>query len=249
MAWAWGRRLAILAIFVAAVAVLAPASLVEAPLAARTQNRVRLSESTGFWWKGRGTLALGDGSARLPIAWRMELPPLLRGQFVTHVIDDTGGAARGTVTTDARRVEVRDAHVRIPAQIVGTLDPRMQGIALGGAIVVDAPALNLGDAPSGELRAAWERARIVAGETVIDLGTVSLAAAPARDGWSGTIGNTGGDVVVTGTVNARGSGADAALSLQPTAATPTNVRDLLPRLGSPDGRGGVRIAWRGERAG
>lgn len=78
MAWAWGRRLAILAIFVAAVAVLAPASLVEAPLAARTQNRVRLSESTGFWWKGRGTLALGDGSARLPIAWRMELPPLLR---------------------------------------------------------------------------------------------------------------------------------------------------------------------------
>ena len=67
MALAWGRRFAILAIFVAAVAVLAPASLVETPLAARTQNRLRLSESAGFWWKGRGTLALADGSARLPV--------------------------------------------------------------------------------------------------------------------------------------------------------------------------------------
>ena len=245
MAWRRVRGLALLAALIAAVALLAPASLVEAPLAARTQNRVRLVDSAGFWWKGHGTLAFGDGSARLPIAWRIELMPLLRGLLVAHAVDDAAPMSLGTITATAQRVDLRDARVRIPAHVVATLDPRMQGMAVGGTILIDAPFLAVGSTPSGQLHAAWERARIVLGETVVDLGTVSLNAAPAGVGLTGTIGNTGGDIVVTGTVNARESGIDAALSLRPNAATPTTLREMLPRFGSPDGSGGVRIAWHG----
>ena len=239
------RRLAIVAIFIVAVVLLAPAALLESPLAARTQGRARLVDSEGVWWKGRGTLVLGDGNARLPIAWRTEFLPMLRGVLVTHAVDDGSHAAVGTIAARAGRVEVRDARVRLPAQLAGALDPRMQAITVGGTIAIDAPALDVGRTPFGELHAEWERARIVAGETVIDFGTVTLAAKPASDGWTGTIASVGGDLTIMGTFDAGNRGFNVALSLLPTAATPPNVREALPMLGGPDGSGGVRMTWHG----
>ncbi len=232
-----------IAIVVIAATLLAPAAVLEAPLAARTQNQVRLIESGGLWWKGQGTLALADGSVRLPVTWRVELVPLLRGLTVTHVVDAKSHAALATIIAQAQQVDVRNARVRVPAQVVGAFDPRLQGMTVGGSIVVDAPSFGAGKTASGQLRVAWERARIVAGDTVIDLGTVAMVATPSGDGWAATVGNTGGDVAVTGTLNARRNGIDVALSLRPTAATPSSVREMLPLLGSLDGSGAVRIAW------
>ena len=57
---------------IALAAAIAPASLIDATLAARTQQRIRLTDTTGFWWRGSGVIASADGTQRLPIDWQLD---------------------------------------------------------------------------------------------------------------------------------------------------------------------------------
>lgn len=233
---------------VAAIVALAPATLVDALLATRTQQRLRLTDATGFWWGGHGAIVTADGTARLPIGWRVDATPLLRGMVVVRLLADQAAAPTGTITIRDGRVELRDLRLRAPAWAIGAADSRLKTVALGGNVTLDAPAFSAqASGRSGELNATWERARVVSGETIVDLGTVTLIAAPAGAGVAGTIRNAGGDVAVSGTLADRGGVLDAALTLQANPTAPDGVRNLLPLLGTADGSGGVQIRWHSNR--
>ena len=232
-------------VLAAAAVLLAPASLLDAPLAGRTGGRLRLADARGVWWNGQGVVASPNGGARIALAWRVDLGALAGGALVVRVRDVDTGAAMGLVSFGRGSIDIRDLHLDVPASIAGAFDSRLDAIALGGNLALAAPAYALhGGARSGEIDATWQRARIVAGGTNVDLGTVTFDSAPVDGGSSGTIRNVGGDVIVAGNLSDRAGTLDASVTVTPAPAAPQSVRTLLPLLGAPDGAGGVRVAWR-----
>jgi hypothetical protein len=233
-----------LAIGVLAIAVVAfaPASLVDAIVSRDTSQHVRLSHATGFWWRGRGTLVIEE-TTRFSLAWQVALPRLLQNTLVIDLFD-AERAPIGTVTVNQGKLDVREFRAQVPATLLTALDRSRAPVVVGGAIKLDVPQLTIhGATPSGTLRATWDRARIVVGDVVVDLGVVSLATIPSDGGISGTVQNAGGDVVLTGTLTSRNGQYDVALRIRPTSATPEPVRAMLPLLGPPDNAGGVHVSW------
>lgn len=243
-----GLRLLLGALVLAAAVVLfAPAALLDAPLADRTARRLRLADARGVWWNGQGVIAHADGVARIPLAWRVDPAALARGAFAVRVRDADTAAPVGTLSLARGSVELSDFRLRVPAAAAGSVDSRLEAIALGGEVALTSPAYALrGASRAGEVDATWQRARIVAGGTRVDLGTVTLDSAPIDGGTTGTIRNDGGDVSIAGTFSDRAGVLDASLTIAPMPAAPHSVRTLLPLLGPPDGSGGVRIAWHGR---
>lgn len=232
-------------ILIAAAIALAPATIIDAPLALRTQDRLRLAAADGFWWRGNGVVTTAGGTARLPIAWRVEAISPLERMLVIRLVATDAAAPSGVITIERGRVGIRDLRLRFPAATAAGIDPRFHAVALGGSVALDSPAFTLApSARSGVLHATWERARVVAGDTAADLGTVSLDVTPAGDGLSGTIRNSAGELSIDGTLVDRSGVVDATLALRPTAAAPESVRRGVAMLGAVDGSGGVRVHWR-----
>jgi hypothetical protein len=239
--------IAITFLIVAAVA-LAPAALLDAPIEHASEGRLRLSDASGLWWRGAGTLAIADGTVRIPIGWRLDSASLLRGERVVQVVDGRTGAAIGTLMESRGERRVQNLHLDVPATTLAGLDRRLATFAFGGQATLDVPSFASRDnVPADGLRATWSRARIVVADNVIDLGTVTVVATPRGQAIFGTIQNVGGDVLVTGTLEEHASGIDVALTLRPTTAAPDGVGTLLQTLGPADGTGGVSVTWHAGR--
>ena len=234
---------------VAAGVLLAPASLLDAPLASRTHARLRLADTHGFWWRGRGVVATRDGAARLPLAWRVAFPPLLTGSLVVALrADDASAMPTGTVTIRDGALEVRDLHVVVPAALVPALVPALSAVALHGDIDARSPSFAWrNDSARGSLDATWQRASIVAGAQPIDFGRVDLNVRPAADGLAGTLRNAGGDVTIDGSVAVRGGATTTSMKLAPAASASQALRAMLALLGPTDASGAVTLAWQSDR--
>ena len=127
-------------VLVAALVILAPATLIDGALAARTGNRLHLVDARGLWWHGDGALATTDGAARLPLAWRVALVPLLTGKVVVALRAGDGFATpTGTVALAADTIDVRDLHVVGPAALLPALIPAAKAVALRGDVDLRAP--------------------------------------------------------------------------------------------------------------
>jgi hypothetical protein len=242
------------ALLAGALLALAPATLLDTMLAARTDHRVRLADAEGFWWRGRGMIARADGGAHLPIAWRVAWVPLLHRALVIDLQPGTGDdTPSGEITVQHGALEVRNLHVRAPAAVALAFAPASQALAWGGDIVLDAPAFAWHDrSGAGRFDALWRQARVVAGTLALDLGNVTVSPASAgadaaARASAAAVHNSGGDVAVDGTLTSRDGGVDVALTLKPTPASPQAIRQVLPLLGAPDGAGGVQIRWRSDR--
>jgi hypothetical protein len=219
--------------------------LVDAPIAGSTQQRLRLIDATGVWWHGRGVLATADGTQRLPIDWQLDGGALARGSIVVRIGRGDDAPIAGTLTLRSAGFDVANLRARMPASIVAALDPRLQTLTLGGSVNVDAPSLSAaGDRIAGDVDATWTRARVVAGDAVLDLGSVAMKSSAATNGWTSAVGNRGGNVTVTGTIDGGSGGTIGALDLRPAANASDAVRNALALLGPPDGSGGVHVAWR-----
>jgi hypothetical protein len=235
-------------VLAAALVLLAPAALLDAPLAARTGERARLVDTSGFWWRGEGVLATQDGAARLPLAWRVAFPPLFSGRLaVTLTPGSDPERPSGSVTIGNGTADVRDLRLRIPAAFVSTFVPALKPLALRGQLDVQAPSFtwNRGRA-SGTLDATWQQAAIVAGVLPVDLGRVAAGIAPANDGLAGTVRNVGGDVAIDGKLSVRGDIVEVSMTLAPTPRASEALRTTLSLLGRADAEGRVQIDWRGD---
>ena len=78
-----------LAAYLAALAVLAPATLIDARLQGMGEGTLRLAEARGSLWSGAGWLEVRDTHGRAGIArrlsWRVLPVSLLRGRLVAEV--------------------------------------------------------------------------------------------------------------------------------------------------------------------
>lgn len=243
-----GVVLAVAAAAIALAAGIAPAALLDGPLAARTQQRLRFVDATGVWWRGRGVVASADGLLRMPIDWKLDPGELARGSIVVLVGRADDAPLHGALTLRSAGFDVRDLRARLPASVLAAFDSRLQSVTPGGSITVVAPLVSAaGDRVAGSIDAAWTRARVVIGDVVADLGSVTLKSSPANQPWTATIHNTGGDVAVTGTVIDRNGATEGTFDLRPAATAAGAVRNALSLLGAPDASGVVHVAWRSRR--
>jgi len=245
------RPLLIVAALAAAVVAfalrLAPASLADARVAALTRGAVRLIDVDGTLWNGRAFLAAG--AARVPIAWRIDASPLLRGELRLQLVRDDGGSGampKGDIAIGRGSAELRDVDATIPAAFIaaaaGSSAPVAGGdVELRTAAVQWAPPAN-----RGELRLRWLGAWLAAPGIAepAALGDVRATLSAAADRLSGPVSNAGGDLAVQGTVTlAAQGGVQLSLVLTPRRADDRDLARALSMIGAADGDG-WRVEWR-----
>ncbi len=235
----------------AALAIEAPATLLDRRVAELTDGRVRIGAATGSLWRGSGEVTLLPDGVRIPVAWRLEATSLLRG-----------GLAGSLVAADANRpatfavgqedFSVRDFAITLPAAAV----LRTAGVPgvltdAGGTLAVGVTSLaRRGDQLEARADIHWKDAalprsmtgtRIALGEVRINVGG-SGAEIPA------TLSNTGGEVDIAGTLvfSTRGTPRIDA-RIKPRSGLPAGraeaIAAVLSGVGRRDGAGAYRIAW------
>jgi Type II secretion system (T2SS), protein N len=246
-----GRRAVVLVAMVALAAIveavaLAPATLLDARIARATGQSVRLADAEGTLWHGRGTIAAG--ASRLPIAWEIDVGPLLRGVVRVQIRPDSGAATpRAEIAATANGIALRNAEVTIPADVLaGFLGNAAPG-SVAGDVTASADDLDLTrGSRRGEARLVWRGARIagLVGGAPLDLGEVRSTAKVEGEAISGPLANEGGELSLRGEWK-MGENDDLALAmlLTPRRADQAELKRALAAIGRADGDG-WRVNWR-----
>jgi general secretion pathway protein N len=228
--------IAAVVIVVTATLAFAPATLVDARLAAMTGGRLRIADATGSLRRGRGVLADSQGVARLPLRWQ-STPMALAGGVLDATITLASTSAPTRLRVERDRVQVAGLDLTLPAASFA------QASVAGGDVRIRADAFEFDGQRFGDpVNVEWRRARVlVPPATIVDLGTVTAKLDPGVDALSGPIEARGGHVAVDGTLTATRSAIALDLRVTPTGAAPPSVRDGLAALGTPDAAGAVRL--------
>jgi hypothetical protein len=247
-----GRRAVVLfatvAIAVAIVAAwLAPAALLDLRIARATDGAVRLANAEGTVRQGHGNVVAG--AARIPIAWHVELWPLLRGVVRVQLKSGTGaGTPRATIAVGTDTLAFHAVDVTLPAEVFAPTLTRAAGAVVAGEINLTADDIEWTAGSSrGEARVIWRAARIAlpGSAAPLALGEVRTVATADGNVLSGPLGNEGGDLALRGKWTMRMHDS-IELALHVTARRPglPDVERMLSALGTADGNG-WRIEWRG----
>ena len=246
-----GRRpLVLLATVAIAAAIeaacLAPAALMDSRIARVTRGALRLGDAEGTLWRGRGIIAAAN--ARVPIAWDIELGPLVRGETRIHVRSGSGAdSPRGIFVFRDNRITLQDADITLPASVIAAAlgdgaTGSIEGDVNGTSRELDlTPGMN-----RGEARLAWRGARItgVGLATPLDLGEVRTTVTASGASMSGPLTNDGGSVALRGEWTLRANDSlSLALRVAPRRADQIDLTRWLSAIGTPDGDG-WRISWR-----
>jgi len=154
---AWG-----LGVFVAALIVLAPATLIDARLQRASDGRLRIASAEGTVWSGAGWIEIRDAQGRAGVArrlaWRVLPGSLPRGHLVAEVeLDHAAGPF--PVTLSLSRIQIADAAINLPAAALGLGLPRLAPLRLTGDVLVDIPRLSLErDRVDGDATLQWRAA-------------------------------------------------------------------------------------------
>ena len=231
-----------------AAAALAPAALMDARLAELTGGAVRLSAAEGTLWHAQGELVAGP--TRLPIAWRMEPWPLLRGEMRLHVApaaEASGRGPRADVAVSQGRVTLRDVDVTIPASALAGAAQPAAARSVGGDVAIATADLEWAPpANRGAARLQWRAARLALAEGArpLELGDIAAELAANGDRLSGPVSNEGGELAVRGTLAVRANdAASLSLVLSPRRPVDPATARALAALGTAD-NGGWRLEWR-----
>lgn len=134
------------AALIAALIVLAPATLIDARLERASDGRLRLAEAQGSLWSGAGWIEIRDAGGRAGfarrLAWRVLPESLLRARLVAEVELDQA-AKPFPVTISLSRIEIADAGINLPAAALGLGMPRLAPLRLSGDLRVNISHLSL----------------------------------------------------------------------------------------------------------
>jgi hypothetical protein len=235
----------------AALIIEAPASLLDRRVADLTDGRIRITAASGTVWRGAGELTLLPDSVSIPIAWRLEPMPLLRGGLAGSLT--AGDANRpATFTVEQEDFIVHDFAIALPATSVlrtaGVPDALTNA---SGTLTLDAADLaRRGDRLEARVNLRWTNAALAAPltGTRIALGDVRLAADGSGSEIPATLSNSGGEVDIAGSLlfSTRGTPQiDARIKPRPglPADRSEAINTALSSIGRADGAGGYRVVW------
>jgi len=237
-----------LVLLVAAFALLAPATLVDARVAAVTHDRVRLAQARGTVWSGEGQLCDASGRWRIPVAWRVGAASLLRGALDVTLLPRADATARGSLVAHDGTLAVRDLHLELPAAALETAWSRPPVPWFEGELVADAPAFRSDGARSeGGFELRWQRARAGLAGVALDLGVVEAHAKAADGGVSVEIGNRGGELGIAGVFRILQQSYTLDATLTPATSLPPPLAMIVRSLGQAAPDGSVHVTWQGRR--
>ena len=242
----------------AASACFAPAALLDARLDAATKGQLRLADTDGTVWRGRGVITGQQHIGSLPVNWKLDPWPLIRGEVVVTLEGREGNdLPRGTLAWRNGALSLDGIAFTLPA---ATFDGALAGgstVALGGELAFEAPHFVFtGNSGEGSASARWSGARIAGTAGTLALGTVTVDFAPRDGGIAGRVESNGGDIRVDGEITLRGTESTANITLSPLPSTPPAIARALgglgtspgtsvgTSLGTPDTNGAVRVQWR-----
>jgi general secretion pathway protein N len=235
----------------AALIIQAPATLLDRRVADLTDGRIRIAAASGTVWRGTGELTLLPDGARVPIAWRLEPTPLLRGVLAGSLTAaDAGRPARFSV--EHENFTVHDFAIALPAiSVLRTAGVPDALTNAGGTLTVDAADLaRRGGRLEARANLNWTGAALAAPLTGarIALGDVRLVVTGSGSEIPATLSNTGGEVDIAGSLvfSLRGMPQfDARIKPRPGLPADRNaaIATALSSIGRADGAGGYRIVW------
>jgi general secretion pathway protein N len=235
-----------------AVAVEAPATLVDRQLDSLTSGRMRVADAAGTIWNGSGALILLPYTARVPVRWHIDALPLLRSHLSGTLARDAMESSQATFELGSDDFAVRQFGISFPAEaLLRATDAPAAVTAAGGTVDLraDAFAMRRGMFEGG-FTARWRGASLPGPrpEVRIALGDVRLDAVASGGEIKSALDNVAGDIEITGTLTLSATGAarvDA--RLKPRAGIDAErsraITAALSMLGSADDSGGFRVAW------
>jgi len=234
-----------------ALLVTAPATLLDARLAAFSDGHLRLANAGGTLWNGSGEMVLLPSGAREPLRWQLDAWPLLHGEVRVAIGTDGEGSPSGSVVYARDHFDLRGLHLALPVESILPFFTAAK-LAIGGTLVVQVDHLAWqSHALDGQLTLQWRDASVPGprADTRVALGDVHIDLNGHGADLAGPVHNTGGDVEMVGQLTLTAAGASSLeASLRPRDADRARV-DLvaaaLSTLGSADGQGGYRLRWSG----
>ena len=229
-----------------ALAMFAPASLLDARLQAATQGHLRLADTAGTVWNGRGLVTSEAHTWSLPVSWRIDPLSVVRGDIGIALQPAEGGdLPRGNVSWRDPTLTLDGVAFTLPAAALNGAIASGNAMVLGGYLAFDAPHLTLGsNGGDGAASARWSGARLAGNAGMLALGTVTMNFAPRDGGIQGRVENRGGDARIEGEFALGSAGIDFNATLTPLPSTPPAVMRALGALGTPEAGGAVRMQWR-----
>ena len=234
----------VVVIAAAAIAVFAPATLVDARLVALSGGALRVSDAQGTLWHGRGVLTSPEGRWRIPVGWVLRPRALLHGvaALELRMAGHAPHGVRGRFELGEHHIVAEDVFVRVPGAAVAVLAGGSE-LDAGGDIELRSDAVSLAAAGSnGSVDAQWRNARIaIAGRPFADLGTLTSRLSARGEALVGRVSGDGGTLDVNGDVSIGATRVMADLRLKPEAQAPADLVKALRQLGPADASGAFEL--------
>jgi len=229
----------------AAVALFAPATLLDARLDAATEGQLRLANTTGSAWNGRGLVTNAQHTWSIPVGWKVDPFSIVRGDVVIALQAIPGeDVPRGEIAWRNSNLTMNGVAFTLPATALNGAISQGNAIAIGGTIAFDAPNVSW-NATGGEgtATARWSGARLAGNAGMVALGTVGVSFAPRNGRIQGRVESRGGEINVDGEFTWGVAGLDVHATLTPLPATPPAIVRALGAIGTPDANGAIRVQW------
>ena len=244
------------ALFLLALVVTAPASLIDGRLEALSAGRLRMASASGTLWSGAGEIRVMAGTSGIPVSWRIDALPILWGEL-RGTLSGTDDATPGSsFSLSAREISVRNVALALPAGALLRAAGAPSALATaGGNVGLRISELTRrGDRMEGQVALRWDQATLQAAvigarpSPRIALGDVRFDGIGQGNAIAGTLANTGGDVDISGTVSVALDGTARVDALvRPRAGIDAErasaISGALALVGRPDGAGAFRITW------
>ena len=233
-------------LLIGAVALFAPATLLDARLNAATNGQLRLADTTGSVWNGRGLVTNAQRTWSIPVGWKVDPVSIVRGDVVVALQPvDGDDVPRGEIAWRNSTLTLNGIAFTLPPTAMNEAISAGNAMAAGGTIAFVAPNVSWNSTGGdGTASARWSGARLASNAGMVALGTVGVNLVPRNGGIQGRVENRGGEIGVDGEFTIGVAGIDVRATLTPLPSTPPAIARALGALGTPEANGTVRVQWR-----
>ncbi len=151
-----------LACYLLTLAWIAPATLLDGVLEARTTGHLRLTATRGTLWSGQGKIEIRNVASTAVLArdvrWQLDPGQLLFARLAWRIVLVTG-TPPSVVTVTRSRIEISQLDLALPAAAVTQALPAVAGYGLGGQMQLHVDTLVFGPgATEGSATLQWHGA-------------------------------------------------------------------------------------------
>lgn len=157
----WQLCVGALACYLLMLAWIAPATLLDGVLDARTAGHLRLTAAQGTLWSGKGTLEIRDAATAAvltrDLSWQLDPRQLLFVRLAWRLVVAAGEPSMVTATMS--RIEIAQLHLDLPAAAIAKALPAATGYGFGGQVQLHIDTLVFGpDVTQGSATLQWHGA-------------------------------------------------------------------------------------------